>query len=311
MERRIVIESCYQIRKNARESLKDNLRLALLGMLLFTLLYFGPAEIFNYLFPPIESNNLLNDLTGQYQEATRTEVGASPISGLYSLLVTGPLVIGAAYFLLSISKKHQLGENKPGIHQIFEGFNNYFRSLGTYLWMMLFTVLWMMLAFIPWIISLFVLPFIGINSNVGMDTIILLAPLTIIILLVIAIIVSLRYSLLFIIVADNKNIGIRESLKTSINLMKGNKVKLFTLTLSYFGWLILNLVVASIVAWILTMILGTFLSLDLITMINNILLAIAMVGVITYMFMGYIEFYKLAVAPEAVNEEIKLTTEEE
>lgn len=50
---------------------------------------------------------------------------------------------------------------------------------------------------------------------------------------------SLQYSQMRFIVQENKNISIRKSMRVSIEYMKGHKGELFTLILSFFGWILL------------------------------------------------------------------------
>ena len=95
-------------------------------------------------------------------------------------------------------------------NQIFEGFNIFFKALGVYFLVCLFTLLWALLFIIPGIIAL------------------------------------LSYSMVFYILADNKNIGIMETLKTSKEIMNGNKWKLFCLYLRFFGWFLLGVLTCGI-----------------------------------------------------------------
>lgn len=71
-----------------------------------------------------------------------------PLSGLLSLLIAGPLVLGWSIFALSISRNQE-----ARLEQIFEGFNNFGTALGAYLLMVLFTLLWTLLLIIPGIIA--------------------------------------------------------------------------------------------------------------------------------------------------------------
>ncbi|MEG0918389.1 MAG: DUF975 family protein [Anaerovoracaceae bacterium] len=310
MERKIVTESCWQIRKNARESLKENWKLAILGMLLFSVLYFVVIEIFNLLFPPEQLSNLKNTMLSDYQINENIKMNNGLISGIYQLLVTGPFLIGIEYFFLNISRKNQSFAESPKIHQIFDGFNNFFKNLGIHLWMTLFVFLWILVAVLPGILAISFFSFTAITSG-RYGTLIFITPIIFVAIFVIGIIVTLRYSQVYILAADNKNIGIRESLKTSIKLMKGNKGKLFILSLSYLGWIILNGIISGVVAALIGQIMISNLDLDTVQMINNSVIILLMIPSMTYISMGYVEFYKLLTEPKAIEEEITLTIKED
>ncbi len=74
--------------------------------------------------------------------------GAKPQTGIVSLLISGPMMLGAAKFSLTMSR----GE-EARLEQIFDGFKAFGTALATYLLMMLFIVLWMLLLIIPGIIA--------------------------------------------------------------------------------------------------------------------------------------------------------------
>ena len=67
---------------------------------------------------------------------------------LGTLLITGPMTLGLAYFSLSIARGQY-----AQLQQIFDGFNNFGTALGAYLLMLIFTLLWMLLLIIPGIIA--------------------------------------------------------------------------------------------------------------------------------------------------------------
>jgi uncharacterized membrane protein len=121
------------------------------------------------------------------------------IGFVISLIISGPLSVGVAIFSLSISRGGQ-----AKLNQIFEGFNNFGRSLVAYLLALLFTLLWSLLLIIPGIIA------------------------------------SLAYSQTYYILADDQKISAREAIKKSKKMMMGNKRKLFLLVLSFLGWIILS-----------------------------------------------------------------------
>jgi uncharacterized membrane protein len=89
------------------------------------------------------------------------------------------------------------------IENIFDGFTRFFPSLLLMFFTWVFTVLWSLLLIIPGIVK------------------------------------ALGYSMAFYIMYDNPEIKPLEALKKSQIMMKGYKLKLFLLALSFIGWIIL------------------------------------------------------------------------
>jgi uncharacterized membrane protein len=70
------------------------------------------------------------------------------LSSMLTLIIGGPLALGAAIFSLSISR------GKEGrLDQLFEGFNHFATTLVTYLLLLLYVFLWMLLLIVPGIIA--------------------------------------------------------------------------------------------------------------------------------------------------------------
>lgn len=74
--------------------------------------------------------------------------GAMQKVGLVSLLVGGPMALGAAMFSLSISRGKE-----ARLEQVFDGFRFFTNALITYLLMILYVFLWLLLLIIPGIIA--------------------------------------------------------------------------------------------------------------------------------------------------------------
>jgi uncharacterized membrane protein len=122
-----------------------------------------------------------------------------PIIGPISLLViTGPFALGLTIFSLQLSRNQE-----PRLEHIFQGFNNFATSLGTYLLMVLFIILWMLLLIVPGIIA------------------------------------AISYSMTFFILADDSSIGPMDALDKSKQMMNGFKWKFFCLGLRFIGWALL------------------------------------------------------------------------
>ncbi|MGH7249751.1 MAG: DUF975 family protein [Minisyncoccia bacterium] len=101
-------------------------------------------------------------------------------------------------------------KNNVKMEMMFSGFNDFGKALGLYALMVLFIFLWFLLLIIPGIMA------------------------------------ALSYSMAFFIMADNKEIGVREALKQSKKIMYGNKWKFFCLCLRFIGWALLSILTLGI-----------------------------------------------------------------
>lgn len=93
---------------------------------------------------------------------------------------------------------------------MFDGYKDFTRITFTMLLMGLYTFLWALLLFIPGIIKYY------------------------------------SYSMTYYVLHDNPELKYNGAIERSMELMKGNKMKLFLLDLSFIGWLILGLLTACI-----------------------------------------------------------------
>ena len=69
------------------------------------------------------------------------------ISSILTLIIAGPLALGAAIFSLTISR------GKEPLEQIFQGFNNFSTAFITYLLVVVYVLLWTLLLIVPGIIA--------------------------------------------------------------------------------------------------------------------------------------------------------------
>jgi uncharacterized membrane protein len=70
------------------------------------------------------------------------------VSSVITLLIAGPLALGAAIFSLTISRGKE-----PLLEQIFQGFNNFSTAFITYLLVLVYVLLWTLLLIVPGIIA--------------------------------------------------------------------------------------------------------------------------------------------------------------
>ncbi len=78
----------------------------------------------------------------------RTHGSYLTISSTLTLIIGGPLALGAAIFSLSIARGKE-----ARLEEIFQGFNNFGTALVTYLLLLLYIFLWTLLIIVPGIIA--------------------------------------------------------------------------------------------------------------------------------------------------------------
>ena len=146
-----------------------------------------------------------DQLAGQLEQFLESNpILVATITSLMGII----LIIGLA--LLIIGGAVELGHNKyyidlctnqqPKFETLFSRFGIFFKALGLRLFMGLFIFLWTLLLFIPGIIAAY------------------------------------RYSMAPYLMAQNPDMGIREAVNRSKELMQGRKWRLFCLELSFIGW---------------------------------------------------------------------------
>ena len=254
-QNRIILESCYNLRRLAREALKGKWVMAAVAAFLVTVLLTVPGTIIDQLFgievplqDVFQQAGLDVDLGAMGVTGT---IKSSPLSGLYSILVAGPLAFGlTAYFLILFRRgKETLGD-------LFSGFEFFGKTLGLMLWITLWVILWA------------IIPFAG--------------P-------VLAIVAGFRYAMAFMVQVDNPALPIRDCLNRSKFLMKGNKGKLFLLSLSFIGWYLL----ASVPGAILSAIAVNITVNSFVLLIVNLIGTFVSAFVVAYVLTAYMAFYDM------------------
>lgn len=147
-------------------------------------------------------------LPGYRDIATLIANGGNPTGSLghnYLTSITSNILV-APLTLGLISCFMKLIRDEPfRIEGLFDGFKNLASAIILKLLMLIFTCLWTLLLIVPGIIA------------------------------------GYRYSMAFYILNDNPEMGAMDAIKTSKEMMKGYKWKLFCLQLSFIGWSLLSI----------------------------------------------------------------------
>lgn len=139
-------------------------------------------------------------------ESMQTQFLASLLS-FYGFVINGPMTLSLTHYMVRIFRQDFVSVNE---NRLAYGFNNFTRAMVLYITMTLLTGLLTMFFIIPGIIA------------------------------------ALNYSQAFFLLEDNPNKMPMQCLRESKFIMRGNKMKLVELLLSFAGWYILANVPAAV-----------------------------------------------------------------
>ena len=128
------------------------------------------------------------------------------IGTIVFIVAYGPLQYGFNFLFLKLNRRE-----KADVGDLFVGFSdNMGQKVSAGVSIYLYTFLWSLLLIIPGIIA------------------------------------SYSYSMTYYIIKDNPNINSNEAIAKSKNIMKGHKMELFCLDLSFIGWMFLSILTLGI-----------------------------------------------------------------
>lgn len=164
------------LKKEAKTSLEGNWQTAIVAILIT----FLPFIVLDYLL------GIKSDEGGFF-------------AWIAHLMLQAPIHLGLVGVYLKLSRK-----GDTSAREVFEGFNNWWKSFLLALLQCIYIVLWSILLIVPGLIA------------------------------------ALSYSMSFFILADNPEINSSEALRRSKLMMRGHKTEFFMLNLSFIGWFILS-----------------------------------------------------------------------
>ena len=151
----IITDPSSNLRALGRNALAGKWQSAIIAVIVYTLCVQLPPAILNTLFG-VDMGELYSmnmgysynvDVDG-YSTVYNSMPAYSPLSGIYSLLVTGAMDLGLTLFFLAMFRRQIVG-----IGDVFLGFERYGKALGLFLFQGLFIVLWSLLFIVPGIIA--------------------------------------------------------------------------------------------------------------------------------------------------------------
>lgn len=159
---------------------------------------------------------------------------------IINLIFVGALSFGIARFFIKLVRR-----NNPKIENLFDGFKILGTTILTHIVLSIFKFLWYALAAIVIILLGVVGTFVFNNPTYTEGQLItsILGFITLASIIYIGVSIFLnRYALTYYILSDNSSLEVMDSINKSVELMKGNKIRLFLLYLSFIGWYVLGMV---------------------------------------------------------------------
>lgn len=157
------------------------------------------------------------------------------LSLLFILAITGPLMLGFNRFFLKLVRGEAVD-----VGRLFDGFKTFGKALGAYLLVFLYVCLWTFPVFLAGVGAAIAVPMLERNAALGFLLVPLLMALVALGIFLVAR-ATLAYSQVFFILADRPEIGARESIQLSTQMMIGFKWKKFCLGWRFFGWALLGI----------------------------------------------------------------------
>ncbi|MEM9025954.1 MAG: DUF975 family protein [Verrucomicrobiota bacterium] len=163
-----------------------------------------------------------------------------PIVGvIVQYLIAGPMSVGMSRLFINIER-----DESPELGDMFKGFTLFLPSVGAYFVLGIISLLAVIAAALPGgiFLGIVLFPILQAGGSPENNPLVITAFIATIIPVILASsYVTLRYGLVYFIIADQqKDLGVFDSFKESSNLMKGRMLKLLWLALTFTGWFILG-----------------------------------------------------------------------
>jgi uncharacterized membrane protein len=227
-----------EMKREALYSLKGKWGLGVGSTILYFILSYvvSMAAMLILLIPGIIIFLSVASLTGSFEEETMS-IGAGITFGIFYCIIIilsnasyGITSYGYTNVFLQISKRED-----AKVDYLFEGFRGFKRMMKT-MWAMLAILLYTGTWIPMLLIGLFALLGEEGNTSFAIAFFVLLA-----ISIVGMIVMYFSYALTYYVMIENPEYSVSQAMKESKNLMKGHKLDLFLLWLSFIGWAILAL----------------------------------------------------------------------
>ncbi|HDR7250971.1 TPA: DUF975 family protein [Bacillus pacificus] len=225
-----------EMKREALQSLKGKWGLGVGSTILYFILSYvvSMAAMLILLIPGIIIFFSFASLTGSLEEETMS-IGAGVTFGIFYCIMIilsnasyGITSYGYTNVFLQISKRE--GAKVDHLFEGFRGFKRMMKTMWAMLAILLYTGTWIPML----LVALFA--FLGEegNTSFAIAFFVLLA-----ISIVGMIVMYFSYAMTYYVMVENPEYSVSQAMKESKNLMKGHKLDLFLLWLSFIGWAIL------------------------------------------------------------------------
>ena len=221
--------TCSEIRKEARTSLAGKWGKGALITLVFVIIEF----ILSFISGKTEGNSTINF-----------------IINIITIIISAPLSLGLVFSFMKLKRNEEVGT----FDFITIGFSNFGKAWRIYGGMLLK----LLLPIVLYIVSIVIIAIGGIKylgdsfmtaptaNPTGSPTLLIIGFIVLIAAGIYGYIKSLSLSVTFNIAYDEPELTGRETATKSQELMNGNKLKFFLLSLSFIGWAILSTIILGI-----------------------------------------------------------------
>lgn len=289
----------YELKFKARAALRDNWQIALMVALIASLpslasqvvaimTQSGTVQTLNSLMSTMQQNATVNDVMLLLEESgiTAGKYMPSVLVGIVSALLSPFLTLGMLNYFFKLLRS----EEDALIGTVFSRKDCFFKAIGLNLMIFLRILLWMLPG---WALSLLGAVIMVFEANIGV--LVMIAAMGVMLAGMIR--AMYRYRLSSYVLADAPETGINAAIRRSKEIMKGRKMELFSLEVSFVGW---HLAV-SLAQMLLLTLLGSVLGMAL-GMFASFLLQL-------YVYMATAAFYQeygVGPLPEAAPEQEEL-----
>ncbi|MED0946725.1 DUF975 family protein [Bacillus mobilis] len=232
-----------EMKREALHSLKGNWGLGVGSTILYFILSYvvSMAAMLILLIPGVIIFLLFSGLTGSLEEDT-ISIGAGITFGIFYCIII--ILSNASYGITSYGYTNvflQMSKREGAkVDHLFEGFRGFKRMMKT---------MWAMLAILlytgTWIPMLLVAVFAFFGEEGNMSFTIAFFVL-VAISIVVMIVMYFSYAMTYYVMVENPGYSVSQAMKKSKHLMKGHKLDLFLLWLSFIGWGILAILTLGI-----------------------------------------------------------------
>lgn len=245
----------------ARESMRVNKPSPLWVTLGYFLLTSGLAAAISYLvYSPLK--DMLEYLSYGYEPMEiwayilRGHGGGLAVYGVVQVLwwiYATFMSFGYTSYSLRMARNEQ-----PGAVRLFDGFARPGRVLWAEILQSVFLLLWSLVVLLPFVAMTMVAAVAVAEADVvvfyGLYFAMMFAAFAVVI------VIAYRYSLTSYFIIDDPNCTARQAIRRSVETMRGLKWILFTVEVSFFGWVLLSAILSAMISWFLPVVISNVLA---------------------------------------------------